>query len=368
MKNLFSVIAFCFLTRVLFAQSDMLTLEREAEQFARAQNWDQVMLRSLDMMTLEPLQAPGYYFTALALYKRTELDKADDMNKKAFLFGDEKWKTRSRELATQIEKLKKVIPVPVNLDDINSMKLGQWRDLWDMDKTNINAGINVVELALKQNLPLLAASILDDPAMAKQPGAAELRKKLGANKAVAADDKLDKLLQTANNYYDRKDWDAALSAYKKVLEEDKNNRQASERIDQVSDEISWRNAQKANTREAYETYLRLASYRRYGDQARAKVIDYLKREIDVFAKRGEVDKAEQSYMKYVEQFRPPAKDKQELEKKLCDLYFTNIYALSESKSRADKQERLKLYYKARKICELSEKDKKEITKLEKSLN
>lgn len=341
--------------------------EKEIDQFIQAQNWDQVMIRSLDMMTQEPLKPEGYYYTALALCRQTQFAKAETYNTKAFLFGDEKWKVRSRELSRQIGELKKIIPQPVNLEDINSLEAHQWQKFWEYDKSNLNAGINAVELMIKKNYLVQASTLLDDPALSNIPGAKELRKKLGGSKEVAIADKVESASKTGDAYFARKEFEAAYSAYKKALDQDKNNRELQDKIETTEDEIAWKKAQSLNTLEGYETYLNKGSYSRYRNQAKAKIIDNLKYQIQTFAKRNEVDQAEAAYTKYVQRYRPSSVEKQELEKILCELYFNGIYALSDSKAKTDKQARLNLYYKARKICELSEADKKEISKLEKSL-
>lgn len=342
--------------------------EKEINQFIQVQNWDQVLMRSINMITEEPLQPEGYYYTALAFCRQTEFAKAEGYNTKAFLFGDEKWKNKSRELGKQILELKKIIPQPVSLEDINSLESYQWSKLWEFDKSNINAGVNAVELLIRKNLFVQAAELLDDPALAKIPGAKELRKKLSGNKAVAGADKLESFTKTGDDQFSRKDFEAARASYKKALELEPNNRELPDKIDNAEDEIAWKAAQNKGTVEAYETYLNRGSYRKYQKEARAKIIDNLKYQIQTFAKRNEVDQADAAYTKYVQRYRPTSIEKQELEKILCETYFSAIYALSDSKDKADKQARLNLYYKARKICPLSEVDKKEISKLEKSLN
>ncbi|MGN6420989.1 MAG: hypothetical protein ACTHMC_25985 [Pseudobacter sp.] len=342
--------------------------EKEINQFILARNWDQVMMRSLNIMAEEPLQPLGYYYTALALCRQTEFAKAEGYNAKAFLFGDEKWKSKSRELGKQIQELKQLIPQPVNLDDINSLEAYQWSKLWQFDKSNINAGVNAVELLIRKNHLVQAAELLDDPALAKITGAKELRKKLSSNKEVAGADKLESYTKTGDAQFQRKDFEAALTSYKKALEQEPNNRQLPDKIEFAEDEIAWKSAQGKATVEAYETYLNRSGIRKYQKEAKAKIIDNLKYQIQTFAKRNEVDQAEAAYNKYVQRYRPSSIEKQELEKILCETYFSSIYALSDSKEKSDKQARLNLYYKARKICPLSEADKKEISKLEKSLN
>ncbi len=89
--------------------------------------------------------------------------------------------------------------------------------------------------------------------------------------------------------------------------------------------------------------------------------------IESFAKRNEMDLAEESFNKYVQQYRPGRDEIREFETLLCDLYSRQIFALSAGKTREHKQARLDLFYKARRICMLSEADKKEIIKLEKAL-
>ena len=362
------LLAFGSLSLRSTAQTDAIKAEREIDQFIQARNWDQVMLRSLDLITQDPLQPQGYYYTALALCRQTEFSKAADNNKKAFLFGDEKWKNRSRELGKQIDELKKIIPQPVNLDDINSLEAYQWRELWEYDKTNTNAAINAIELYANKKQMVPAAEILDDPSISRIPGAKEYRKRLSGNKAVAGADKLESLIKTGDAHFAKKEYESALSAYTKALEMDKYNGQLSNKVDNAEDEIAWKTAQQKNTVEGYETYLNRSGYKRYQNQARAKTIDYLKSQIQRFAQRNEVDQAEAAYTKYVQRYRPTSLEKQELEKLLCELYSNAIYSLSGSKEIIDKKARLDLYYRARKICPLSEADKKEISKLEKSLN
>jgi hypothetical protein len=348
------------------AQQNQASIEKEINQFIQAQNWDQVMMRSLDLLTEEPLQPQGYYYTALALCRQTEFTKAAGYNTKTFLFGDEKWKNKSRELGKQIEELKKMIPQPVNLDDINSLEAYQWRALWEYDKSNTDAGINAIELLVKKNSLVQASDLLDDPSLSVLPGAKELRKKLSGNKTVAGADKLESLTKTGDAYFARKEFEAARTTYLKALEQDKNNRELPGKIENAEDEIAWKAAQQKDNVEAYEAYLNKSGYKKYQNQARAKTIDYLKTQI--LAKRNEVDQAEAAYTKYVQRYRPTSLEKQELEKILCESYFNAIFSLSGSKEKADKRARLNLYYKARKICPLSESDKKEISKLEKSLD
>lgn len=363
-----SIYLFVILCSTSWRANAQLNTEREINQFILARNWDQVLMRSLNMMAEEPLQPQGYYYTALALCRQTEFARAEGYNTKAFLFGDEKWKNKSRELGKQILELKQVIPQPVNLDNINSLEPYQWRKLWEFDKSNINAGVNAVELMIRKNQLVQAAELLDDPSLGQIPGAKELRKKLSSNKAVAGADKLESFMVTGDAQFRRKEFEAALVSYKKALELDPNNREIPGKIEDAEDEIAWKSAQKKSTLEAYETYLNKSGYRKYQKEAKARIIDNLKYQIETFAKRNEVDQAEAAYTKYVQRYRPSSVEKQELEKILCETYFNAIYALSGSKERSDKQARLNLYYKARKICPLSESDKKEISKLEKSLN
>lgn len=356
------------LTVLQTTAQDVLKTESEINRFIQSGNWDQVMMRSLDLMTAEPLQPQGYYYTALVLCHQTEFAKAEMYNKKAFLFGDAQWRSKTRSLSKQISELKKLIPQPVDLENINSLEPLQWQRFWEMDKSNLDAGINAVELYVKKNKLVEAASILDDPAMSAIPGAGALRKKLSGNKSVAGADKLETLVKAAETYTARKEFESAKSAYLKAIELDKNNYTLKDKLELIEDEIAWKTAQNKNTVEGYETYLNRGTYRKYQDPARAKIIDYLKEQIEIYAKRNEIDQAEAAYTKYVQRYRPNSAEKQQLEKVLCDLYFNAIYSLSGSKEKADKKARLDLYYKARKICELSEADKKEISKLEKSLN
>lgn len=320
------------------------------------------------MITEEPLQSQGYYYTALALCRQTQFAKAEEYNIKAFLYGDEKWKSKARYLSKQIIELKVLIPQPVNLNDINSLDHQQWAKFWEYDKTNINAGINAVELYIKKDYLLAATALLDDPALANIPGAKQLRKKLGGTKEVVGAEKRQTLAQTFEAQMDRKEYEAARVTIKKALELEPKSSYLLNDLDRVEDEILWKSTMSKGTLEAYEKYLNTYGQKSYIKQAKAKIIDFLKIQIQTFAKRNEVDQAEAAYTKYVQKYTPGSVEKQEFEKILCDLYFSSIYTLSDSKVKADKQATLNLYYKARKICPLSEADKKAIIKLEKSLN
>ncbi len=218
-------------------------------------------------------------------------------------------------MGKQIEELKKMIPQPVNLDDISSLEAYQWRALWEYDKTNTAAGINAIELLVKKNNLVQASDLLDDPSLWILPGAKELRKKLSGNKTVAGADKLESLTKTGDAYFARKEFEAARTTYLKALEQDKNNRELPEKIENAEDEIAWKAAQQKDNVEAYEAYLNKSGYKKYQNQARAKTIDYLKTQIQTLTKRNEVDQAEAAYTKYVQRYRPTSLEKQELEKR-----------------------------------------------------
>lgn len=367
MRNNLILITTLLLAMNVFSQTAIGQKGIEMDAFVKVQNWDEVMMRSLDLITEEPMKPEGYYYTALVLYHRSEFDKAAGFADQAYLFGDDSWREKARVLAQRIIGLKKIIPASASPLDINSMKSHQWKELWEYDKTNISAGINAVELYIKEGYSHVALEVLDDPAFAKVPGVKELRDRLKADKNVAAANKIAGLVADGDALFKKQKYSEAKAAYEKALELDKNNREIDSKLRNVNDEEAWQEAVGANRVEAYEKYLNISSNLNYRDKARAKIIDYMRARIENFSKQNEMDKAEESFQKYVQQYRPGREEVKEFETLLCDLYSKQIYALSGGKSREDQKTRLDLFYKARRICILSEAHKKEILRLEKAL-
>lgn len=351
----------------VFAQKALQQEEQELEQLAAAKKWDAVMLRSLDLVAGEPTAPQGYYYTALALYHQPDLDKASGFIDNVLIYGDLGWKEKARGLLQKIARLKEHFPGIKELHHFENLTGSQWYALWELDKSNINAGISAIEYYVRQGNPTVAVTILDDPEFAGFPGAKALRQRLKNDKMVSSEDKAVSLEKQGDTYFAQKKYADAKAAYEKAVAALKSRPQhITNKIKDCEDETAWQQALKENRVEAYEVYLN-RNYLLHRREARAKIIDYMRARIENYAKSNEIALAEESFNKYVQQYKPARDEVKEFEAILCELYKRHIYAISDSKSRQDMQQRLDLYYKARQICLLSEADKKEISKLEKKI-
>lgn len=367
MRIILTILLQFFLVTNTFAQASLRTAEKELENFSALQNWDELIIRSLDLITSEPLQPHGYYYASLSLYHQFKLAKASELLDEVLVYGDERWKGKARGLSAKIEGLRKHFPAIMDMNSIGDITGSQWNLIWRYDKSNITAGINAVESYIRENSAEYAIVILDDPAFASIPGAKDLRGRLKSDKAVSEADRYTTLTKQGDSYFSQKKYKEAKAAYEKAYELDRHaSRELPGKIRNCDDEMAWIEATEANRVEAYEKYIR-DNHLKYTSQARAKIIDYMRARIQNYARQNDIALAEESFKKYVNDYKPNREETKEFEIILCELYGRHIYSLSDGKSKQEKQARLDLYYKARQICTLSEADKKEISKLEKQL-
>lgn len=364
------ILLFCilgFISARGIAQTALQQEAQELEKLVTAKKWDAVILRSLDLVADEPTAPQGHYYTALALYHQPDLEKAATFIDNVLIYGDAKWKEKARELSQKITQLKEHFPGIQQLTHFENLTGTQWHALWKLDKSNINAGISAIECYVREGNPTAAVTILDDPEFAGFPGAKALRQRLKNDKEVSTEDKAVQLEKQGDTYFAQKKYAEAKVVYEKVAAAlNPKPQRITSKIKDCEDEIAWQLALKENRVEAFEVYLN-RNYLLHRKEARAKIIDYMRARIENYAKSNEITLAEESFNKYVQQYKPAREEVKEFEAILCELYKQHIYALSDSKSRKEMQQRLDLYYKARQICALSEADKKEISKLEKKL-
>lgn len=361
-----SAVLAVMLSATTFAQLSVAEREKELAGYARAKNWSEVMMGAVDLITEEPLKPHGYYYAALAFYSEFQVAQASAYLENVFVFGDRDWKDKARELTQKITHLQEKM-VGLSNFDVNSRYAKSWRKLWEIDDSNINAGIRAVELFIDDGDLLSAVEILDHESMADVPGVSDLKQRLTSNPQVSRRQKIQKLISSGDSYFAARQFTKARQSYEEALAMDNSVDGLSRKVHQSKEEEAWAAAVSANRVEAYETYYKEYGYDKYKKEARAKIVDYLRARIERYAGEKNYVEAESNFKKYVETYKPSREELIAFEKILCKLYGDRIFALSAGKTQQDKQQKLDIYYKAREICQLTEAQKKEISKLEKSL-
>src|SRR5690606_37155920 len=127
-------------------------------------------------------------------------------NEKAFLFGDDSWKMKNKEMEEQLDIMKKVVPGPIALNDMNSLTAEEWKAVWELDKAAVDYALNAIERYMEKDDFPSAVKILDDPYARAVPGARTLRSKIGDNSAVKKQDDLSDYLADGDKYFERQDY------------------------------------------------------------------------------------------------------------------------------------------------------------------
>lgn len=357
-----ALVTVLFLSVFHFGQN-YSSLQTQAAALAETADYEELLLKSSEMILLEPLKPEGYYYSAVGLFAQTAFDKASENADKAYLYGEASWKTKATALLEKIKLAKEIIPVPVNVNDIQSLSAEQWKNFWEIDKKNITAGINAIELYNNQGRKLDAYKIISDSSFDAVPGAAALRKKIQGDSNVSTFRKEAQLNQEIQrNISDRK-YEAALRQIRELLKTD-TSPELKRKLAEVQEEKYWYDASGANTVPAYEKYLKNSVLKKHESKAKANINDFLRDQILRFAKMGDVASAEADYSHFLTAYSPAEDFVTETTTAMAKMYRDEIYAIGDSKNKDDKAKILRYLKQLQRIDVLSEKEKKMLRKLE----
>lgn len=367
MKRLLFIALICSTFCQAQVSGTFLQNESEAAKSAASKTWDNTLILAAELLIEEPLQPAGYYYSALGYFKRMDPFKAQQYVRKAFVYGDDGWKEKAKALERQIESMKKLLPPNFTPAQAASLSAHEWQAIWELDRTEIDFALNAVERFMQNNQIASAAKILDDPLIRYKPGVATLRMDFKEDKTVQVNDALESHLSTAKDYEEEGNYVKAIPFYEKALKLQPNNFEIEKSLRFVKEEAAWQNATRTKTVEAYEEYLAVNYFNKYRDRAFAQLVDLIKIKIKDLAARRKVADAEAYYALFIKRYSLSKKSKEEIDAAMCAMYHRTIEFLSTRNNVDEKQEMLETYYKARKICVLTDAQKKEITKLEKLL-
>lgn len=341
--------------------------EREAVKSMESKIWDNTLILAAELLIEEPLQPAGYYYSALGYFKRLNPLAAQQYVQKAFVYGDDSWKEKAKALERQIEGMEKILPQNFKAGQVDHLNAKEWKAIWELDRTEIDFALNAVELFMQEKDFAAAAKILDDPLIRYKPGVMSLRNDFKEDKTVQYNDELESNLRNAKEYQDDENYAKAIPYYEKALKLQPNNFEIERSLRSVKEEAAWQNATRKKTVEAYEEYLTVNYFNKYRDRAFAQLVDLIRIKIKDLASHRKIKEAEDYYALFIKRYSLSKKSKDEIDAAMCEMYHKTIQFLSNRNNLDEKQEMLDTYYKARKICVLTDAQKKEIIKLEKLL-
>ncbi|MCD2260075.1 tetratricopeptide repeat protein [Psychroserpens luteolus] len=238
---------------------DFETTENDIKNHINKNEWDEVLLLAPDLLIANPNKGEGYYYTAYAFFKLEQKQKALQYLNKARLIADDELTKKINELDSSINQSSKAKNTAENaksLEDNNQSDAAaqQWESAWQEDKSNLEYGLNAVQLYIEQKEYKKAITILKDDAFKNEIEAQNIIKKLNQTPEISSENTYTDAIKLGDEYYNKSKFSDAINEYQKALNSGFNNQVASDKINDSKEERLWQEANISNEIQIMEDY------------------------------------------------------------------------------------------------------------------
>lgn len=339
---------------VLAQSSDFKKIEDQITDKIGQGQWDEVLLLATDLLVEEPGRGEGYYYTSLAFFKQGHYDKASEYLAQATPLADSALNPKIAALSEDIRISKEgrqlLSSAEAQADGGNTASAAEdFRKVWELDKSNVNAALNAVELYLEKESYEEALSILNDPSLSQDPGARTLIDKINQTPHMQQVNGYNVAISQGEAHMELGNYGLAVSMYDKALSFKDSDPQATRLKREAEDELSWKGATQRHTIEAYEAYLSGNTDKKYYDQAMEEVRRGLYYNGEEAAELRDIPRMEFLLLKYLNNYAGGQYD-ESVKKTLCDAYLLNAAELAAEKDAYSQQRAVEFYNKSNQYC------------------
>lgn len=354
MKRILLIILLCS-NHLLFAQSsDFKKIEQNINQQISQGQWDQVLMLATDLLVEEPGRGEGYYYTAMAFYKQESFDKAKEYLQQSSVLADAALNQKIAALGQEIENASKqkqlLDTADAQIQSGNSIAAAQaYKNVWQSDKTNLNAALDAVEIYLEKEEYEEALSILNDPSLSKDAGAQALIMKIRDTPQMMQINGYNAALDEARGLIQNEKYASAILLYDKAMVFKPNDPAAIQLRKIAEDELAWKNARTKHDIPGYEAYIAGPTLKKHEQEAKNLIRQGLLYHGEQAAKSNDVATMEYYLLQHLNSYGGTSQD-DKVKSILCDTYRSNATKLEVEKSAYSQQRAIEFYNSIQKYC------------------
>lgn len=332
---------------------DFFTIERTIKDHIKNGRWDEVVVTAPDLVIADPTKGNGYYYTAMAFLKLNQPDKASEYLAQAEPLADTELKALISTLKNEINQYRnanQVLELAEKQEKQGSKRAAdEWKKLWELDKMKTEFALNAVELYVEQKNYPQALEILKDPALANDPGAQALYKRINNTPEMTKINGYNEALLLGKQNMKNGNFNTAISNFATALRFQPGDAEAGSQKKLAEDELAWQTTRKTNTLESFENYLKGSTIRNH----RTEADDIVMRALIRFGNKAAADNnfkdMEYYFGKYMKQY-PNGSETAAARQTMCDTYQAAANKEKDKKTAFAQKQSIAYLTKVQTIC------------------
>lgn len=343
--RIYLISAILLLSNISFGQSsNYISLEAKIKEFILKSQWDELLVSAPELITEEPTKGDGYYYTALAFSKLSEMGKATEYLEMAQKLADESLKKKIQDLKADIANTSKAnnLAETLNKSDDNKNAADDFRKLWELNKTKVDYAISAVELYIEKADYPAALAILNDPIVLKDPEANKLIEKLNQTPKMIALNGYNSAMREGEEKFKQQAFQESINKFDEALKFFPKDTKAGSYKRKAQEDLVWQTSRSTNTIESYKSYLNKYPLGTYKSEAE----DILQRSYLAIARdKAKVNNFEEAvnYYKIYQTAYPSGPQIAIVNTELCELYFAEAQKVEKVKESYNMKRALELY-------------------------
>lgn len=320
------------------------SLEIKIKELISKSQWDELLVTAPELITEDPTRGDGYYYTALAFSRLSEMDKANEYLDMAQKLADGALKKKIQDLKVDMANASKAnqLAETLNTNQGNKNAADDFRKLWEMNKTKVENAISAVELYVEKEDYPAALAILNDPIIIKDPEANKLIEKLNKTPKMIALNGYNTAMKEGEAKYKQESFQESIIKFEEALKFFPNDAKAGSYKRKAQEELVWQIARKTHTIESYKSYLSKYPLGTHKNEAE----DILQRSyLNIARDRVKANDFEGavSYYKIYQNTYPSGPQIAIVNSELCELYFSEAQKVEKIKESYNMKRALELY-------------------------
>lgn len=354
MKKLLTAVLL-LLASVAFAQTNAYIKKlAELENYAKKNQWDEVVLLAPDLLIEGPDRGDGYYYLAYAFFKLNKPEQAAEYLAQAAPLANDELKEKIDALKSLMQNSKQIeilTTQAVRFEKENKFEqaAAAWEDAWTIERLNLEYALSAVTnyISAKNYPPALV--ILNDPAVKSDAEAVKLIERLNQTGQMKNINGYEVSYKEGLKRMSNSDFAAALRYFETALSFMPGDKLATEQKRLAQDEVAWKQTVATNTFQSYEQYLKGNTLKKYERSAHNSIQRGLISVGEKAASSRNIQEMEQYLGRYLREY-PNGSDVSKAVSTLCQTYNTVADANANIKTEGAQLKALELYKKAKSYC------------------